>query len=372
MPDWWNPFDDPGGAFQGGGGAGGVGEVRAERGDPRGTNVNRENFNLNYDPTGQLTAMNAASVAAGQSGQIGAQAQGLGVQGDIGRAQAGFAANRTTPQFNAAGANMQAGTAFGRGQQQGDIANQIAARAGQTTGSGAQAQLQQGINAAMDAQLAIAGAGSGLGGNAAALAQASGQAPSLIAQQANESARLQAETDQADAARQLQALGMSGDLTGQARAQDLGLMGAMNDTERARVETALQGMSMNDALQLGLGGQALDYSRLGIEGQMGAADLGLSGGQLGLGAGQLGLQAQQSALEGRMAYEQMLTDLYGIDSGAQQQARANDITASQNMMGNIAGLGTAIGGLAMMSDEDTKKKKTMSSLNERYSAIGGY
>lgn len=364
-----NPFDDAGGAFQGsepgffwndmgiGGGSGGA--APAHRGTPRGggQGIDQANFQLGWDPSGTQQVTQTSQ-------NIGSQAYGMGGTAAEMRGGAYGAANRSTPGVDQFRATGELNNATGRGQSMGGVAGAIGEASQIQTGNAAQNVRQQGVNDSLNAALAVAGSGGGLGGSAAAMSQAMQQAPAEIARAANDAARIQQEADETNAQRRLQGLGMQGDLLDRARQGDLNAANLARQMGLDVSEQALAGMSLNDQLRLGLGQQALGYDQAAIEGQLGA-------GQLGLGAQQLGLQGSVADLEGRMAYERLLNELYGIDSGQQLGMRELDLQRGQNIMGTIGGIGTSVAGLAMLSDERSKKNVRLTSLKERYAALGG-
>lgn len=370
MANWWNPFDDEGGAFQGsepgffwndmgiGGGSGGA--PPAKRGQARGggADPNEASFQLGWDPSGTQAIGTQAQGTAQHAQQLG----GVAAQQ---RYDALSAGSRGTPRPDQGAAYGLLNNVQGRGQGMGQVGAEIGARADDTTGSAAQAVRAQGVNDSLNAALALAGSQGGLGGSAAAMSQAMQTAPAEIARAANEAAQLQAASDDADAARQLEALGMQGSLLGSARQGDLASADLARQLGLDLSEQQLAGMSLNDQLRLGLGQQGLGYDQMSLDAQLGA-------GQLGLGAQELGLQGATSSLEGRIAYEQLLNDLYGIDSGQQLGMRELDIQKGQNIMGAIGGVGSSIAGLAMLSDERAKQNAKLTNLKDRYSALGGY
>lgn len=267
-------------------------------------------------------------------------------------------------------------------QNQMGSASALMNAANRTTGSGAQAQLRQGIDEAINSQMAIANSGSGFGANAAGLNQAAANAGALIGQGANQSAMLQAQTDQADAARQLSALGAAGDQYGSAA-------GAQAQIADREAQLQMQGMSANDARAqamselayqyntgaAGMGQAAYDSgfqnamaaSQFGADNELAARDYGLRAGAQGLAAGQLELSGANAALSGRQSYEQMLTDLYGIDKGVELGNRQLENGAdTQNA---AMGLSTAVALASLMSDERSKKNIRVESLKDRYAAI---
>lgn len=330
---------------------------------------------------GQGAAGSGARLAelAGQgASSLNANAQGLGRLGiDAQQQSIGFDQRQTpTANFNPATAAIQ--------NQQG-IAARLAGEAGRSTESGAQAQLQSGINEAINSQMSMAKSGSGFGASAAGMNQAASNAGALIAEKANQAALLKAQTDQADAARGLQALDAAG-------SQYAGSGAALGSLAGRDAELRLQGLSANDAraqamqdlgMQYqGLGQQGLQSGvQTGIEGAQYGANFGLQGQleaqRLGLDAGTQQLMAEQQkmqganmALAGREQYEADLNQLYGIDKGVELGNRQLENQADMQNANAALSTGTALLSIAAMaSDERTKKNVRLESLRNRYAAI---
>lgn len=367
-----NPFDDPAGAFQGkekgylpfgldakGGLLTGSGGAKpGKRGQARGGGVDPDaaNFALNWDQSGLQNLNNFAGGTASDA----IATRGIG--GNI-RDQAGGAALRSMAPIDQAGAQAGLGVAGMRGAAEANLAGGLETASGIQTGSAAQNVRQQGTNDALSAALALAGSGGGLGGSAAAMSQAMNTAPAEIARAANDAAQIQQASDEANAARRLQGLGMAADVTSQARQGDLAGAGLSRQLGLDISEQDLARLSLNDQLRLGLGNLGLGYEQTGIEGQLGA-------GQLGAEIQNIGLQGSMADLEGRIAYERALNELYGIDSAQQLGMRQLDIEKGKNAMGSIGGIGTAVAGLAMLSDARAKKNVRLTSLRDRFAAIG--
>lgn len=361
-------------------------------------------FQLGWDPQNARAIGQSAANAQGNAGQMAAGASGAGAQlaglasqttagmgqtaqnyGGAGqgiyRSQAGAVDQRNTPQ-----ANFNPATQAIANQQ--GIAAQLANAANRTTDSGAQAQLRQGIDEAIASQMAIARSGSGFGANAAGLNQAAGGAGALIGQQASQSALLKAQTDQADAARQLQALGAAGEQYGAAG-------GAQAQMASRAAELQLAGLTANDARAQALSELAHQYGSEGFQGQMAAQQLGLESafrtnqqtfdqmlaaqglgleaGQQRLGAEGLELQGANLALGGREAYESALNQIYGIDKGVELGNRQLENDADmQNLSAILGTIGTGaaiVGGF--MSDRRAKTNIEHDSLRRRYAALSG-
>ena len=147
--------------------------------------------------------------------------------------------------------------------------------------SAAQAQLQQGVNAASQQQMAFARAQPGGGG--AALRQAAFNAGGISAQAGNQAATLRAQETQAHRQQQLQALGaaqqgagMSAGLTGQIRGADQGF--AATQAGQANYDAGQQNAYNQQQQQLEFGVGQANLSAAGqARGQNDAAALGFSG-----------------------------------------------------------------------------------------------
>jgi len=177
----------------------------------------------------------------------------------------------------------------------------------------AQAQLEANTAAAMRQQLAIAGSGRGAGGGAAAYRNAAAQQAMIQGGANAQAAMLQAQEAQNWRQAQLQAMGAAGGMYGQ---------GAGIGSEYAT------NMS-------GLASQATQGS-----------------GQMALSGEQLANQVNMAALQGSQAYEQNLTDIYGIDRGVPKGVDEGNplMAAAFGAAGTLAGayfggpVGAAAGG----------------------------
>lgn len=175
----------------------------------------------------------------------------------------------------------------------------------------AQAQHDANTAQAMRQQLALAGSGRGQGGGASAFRQAAAN-QAMISGLANaQTMALQAQEAQDWRQAQLAAYGQAGALYGQ---------GAGLGAEYAT------GMS-----ELASGAQQ-------------------AGGQLTLGQEQLANQINTTALTGTQAYEQNLTDIYGIDKGIPKSADQGLTTKE------MIGLGLSAAGTAAMFASDIRAK----------------
>jgi hypothetical protein len=339
----------------------------AQYGTPRGGGqIDPNNFNLGNDPNfnanfqqGQAGVANQGQALSQLAGGYGAQGQGLMAAGNA-------AGTRGAPitQYNPAVNQLQVGSQSA-GQQQYGLANQLRSLAGAPQGpSAAQAQLQAGTDQALNSQLAMARSGSGFGESAGAMANAQQNAAGIQSNAANQAAMLRSNEDQAYRARQLQALGMSGDALGQGRAADLALGQQQIGQGQFGTQTALQQQQMNDQLRQNLIGQGLQ-----------AQNMGLAGMAQGIGAqnqaNQLALEAARAQQQGTMGLEQTRADVYGMDQGAHDRARELNQQNSQNWIGGITGAVGALGQLAGLSDRRSKKNIEHEDLSRVYRALGG-
>lgn len=384
----------------GGGGTGVAGAVglthpdnpAAHRGTPRsGTGPDYNNFLLGGSPdylnqlqqnTGNISgAADQRNVAGNQIIEMGGQATGV---------------KAPTTQYDPRTGQL-IGSNQGAGAGQYALAGQLNALAGKPQGpsaatgleafanggpgpSAAQAQLQQGTNQALSAQLAAARSGSGFGESANAMQGAQANAAGIMSNNANAAAataaneqaqfqqnRLaalqgagnirQGENAQQQQA-QLQALGLSGEELAAGRNADLGLSGQLMQQGQFQTGAELNQRGMNNQQQLGL---------YGIGNTMGNDALTQE-----LNANQLQLQGANSQMQGTMGYEGNLNDIYATDSGEHDKTRELDQSAGQAGLGAVSGLMSAAApALAMLSDRRGKKKIKRSSFDEQYAAIVG-
>lgn len=322
----------------------------ASRGTPRqGAGPNVNNYMLGGDP-------NWLAAFSNNAGNVASQAQGMAGQGGMIAQTAAQEANRGSP-FTAYGQGVYdtQGRSMTGGAQQYQLADQLRTIAGAPQGpSAAQAQLQQGTNEALNSQLALARSGSGFGEAGNAMAAAQGNAAGIQASNANNAAQLRANEDAQFRARQLQALGMSGEQLAAGRGADLALGGQQIGQSQFDTQSALAGQQQNDALRLGLLGQGLDAQQAGIEGQS--------------QANQLALQAAIAQQQGLGNYEGNVTDIYGMDIGAHTDARQQNQARSNDWVTGITGFVEGLGGL---SDRRAKKNIEHEDLSRVYRALGG-
>jgi len=251
------------------------------------------------------------------------------------------------------------------GQQQYNLANQLNTLAGAPQGpSAAQAQLNMGTDQALNSQLAMARSAGGFGESSGAMAQAQQNAAGIQSNAANQAGMLRANEDQAYRARQLQALGMSGDALGQGRAADLALGQQQIGQGQFGTQTALQQTQMNDALRQGLIGQGLQAQNMGLAGQ--AQGIGAQNQ-----ANQLALDSARAQQAGTMGLEGTRADVYGMDQQAHATTRDQNQQNSMNWIQGITGGIGALGQLAGLSDRRSKKNIEHEDLSRVYRALGG-
>lgn len=400
MGEWWNPFDDENGAFNGSGPTGGYGAGHhSVRGQPQaGQAVNQGNFALNYNGGGTAVTQNAQGLQT-DAGNVANQLIQTGQQAGNNVSNAGYQlaqqgnqyaqqGQQTNPlqQANQAQAQAQLNQANQNAAAQMGTARELAAAGGQDTLSAANAQLQQGTNQALNSAMSVAKSGQGFGGSAATLAQAAQAAPQAIANQANQAAMLAAGESQARANRQMAGLQGAGSLLGQAGSQQLQGAGQQAQMEQQNALLRQQGIEANNQLGLGYGNLGLGYNQAALQGvaqgnelaqqsMQNAANAGLGqqlqAGQLGLGGQQLDLQAAQLAQEGNISYEQALNQLYGMDVQSQLGNRQQDIQKDTDAFNAFAGAVGSLGAAAAMSDRRAKTNIEATSLRRRYMALGG-
>jgi len=336
----------------------------AQRGTPRaGQGPNVANYSLGGDPNWLANFAGGQAGVAGQAQQMGQAAQQVGNQGAGLMTQGAQAGNRGAPitAYGQGVATGQAQNAAG-GAQQYALADQLRQLGGAPAGpSAAQAQLQAGNDAAMQAQLSAARSGSGFGESANAMQAAQGNAAQLMAGNANQSGQLRAQEDQAHRARQLQALGMSGEQLAQGRGADLALAAQQIGQGQFGTQTSLAQQQANDALRNNLTGQGLQAQQIGLSGQQ----AGIAGQNQ---ANQLAMLAAQAEQQGLMGYEGDLTDIYQIDAGSHDTARELNQKKSNDWVGGITGF---IEGIGSLSDRRSKKNIEHEDLSRVYRALGG-
>lgn len=259
----------------------------------------------------------------------------FGQQGDAYRNNATQAQQREAPLAN-------------YGQANADYANQAMAREAQMAGanrltefamrpqgpSAAQAQLQKATDQSMAANLALAGSGTGMGDSSEALRRAQFANAGALATAANDSATLRAQEDQAYRQQQMQGLGVAQDAYSGVRAGDQASRGQSADQAQFGAESELQSRSLNDAFAQGM-------------------------------------------YDNSMAYDQMYYDTYQDElaaAGQYEAIRQGAATANQasdaQRDGQLLGMASSLGGLAMMSDRRAKKRiRELDDLNDAYAAL---
>ncbi len=392
--------------YQAGAGMSGPLQNLADRGQARGDQA-------------QATA-NSYAQAAGQYGVNASQYGGKGydagqVAGGIGNA-ANANAQRNAAQLAAAGgAGGAIGSQYG-GQLAATGANALAqGQAGQGMAGGsygamsgaadrlaglenaqgpsaAQAQLQSATNKAQASNLALARSGSGFGGSASRSSQALRQNAAMGQEAANQSAILKAGEDAAWRQRQAGNLGAAGGLYG--NAGQLGLQsGQLGLAANAQNQ---QGLGM--AGQMSLAGNAQNLQGLQASGQAGlaGAQTGLAGQQAAMQGAQVGIQGQQAGMQGAQAGGNLMAQGYGLGFAGDQQAGqaiAQDQAAKQayeNMLTQQMGIQSGVsvanaqssnaftGGLisagagagAMMAMSDERQKDVGPQVNMSSSLFG--
>ncbi len=339
----------------------------AARGTPRaGVGPNQDNYALGGDPNYNAQFQQNQQQVAGQGQNLSQNAMGVGAQGQGLMSAGNAASNRGGPvtQYDPRVSALQNQNAAG-GQSQYQLADQLQTLAGQPQGpSAAQAQLNMGTDQALNSQMAMARSGSGFGESSGAMQQAQQNAAGIQSNAANQAGMLRANEDQAFKARQLQALGMSGEQLGQARGADLALSGQQIGQGQFGTQTDLAARAQNDSAQQNL-----------INSGLQAQNMGLSGQAAGISAqnqsNQLALEAARAEQQGGQAYEQNVTDIYGMDQAAHDRARELNQQKSNDWVQGITGGVSALTSLASLSDRRSKKNVETEDLSRVYRALGG-
>lgn len=311
----------------------------------------------------------------GQGGMADAYRSGQRIEGAGGQGAA--IGNNYANQISKAGgygmgeaARAQQAIGQSAGQMTG-AANDLRGLEAQQGPSAAQAQLQSGLNKAQASNLAMARSGGGFGGSASRSSQALRQNAAMGQEAANQSAILKAGEDAAWRQRQAANVGTAGGLFGgagnlSATGGQLGI-GASGQ--------ALQGAGM--AGQQALAGNAQNIGAMQSAGQMGLAgsQLGLAGANTGIAANQAGIQGTQAGgaltaqgfglgfagdqqagqaiaqdQAAKQAYENMLTQQMGIQSGV----NVANAQSSNAFTGGLISAGAGAGAMMAMSDERQK------------------
>lgn len=326
-------------------------------------------------------ALGNGITAYGQTQAMGSQDMASTLAQHAEQTQAAGAAlqNRQGPQAEYGAANASLGSA------QGD-ASQLASLETIQGPSGAQAQLQSGINASEASNLAMARSGRGWGGSASGLTQASNANASATQQAANSSAQLSATEDAAYRQREAANLGTAAGINTTAASQ-LGQQGL------SQAQLQQQTTAENDSASAALNNQGLTAYGQAIGANTQAGALGVQAMQAGAGTQQAGeTLAMQGTQAGQAAYAQG-EQMAGINESAQQSAdlaREQDIqqeyginsgVAINNQNQTNAGWGTAlstaatIGGVALMASDMSAKDNIApldaNSMNAGRSAAAG-
>lgn len=290
-----------------------------------GSETGAQDFNARVAGT-----QDAANARAGQlQAQYGGQFQG---SANLFGGQAAQAAGRDPGQFIAQRSlgDMQ----YDRGLQQQAFGGLYGMATAPQGPSAAQAQLQLGTNQAMANQLALARSGRGLGESASGL-RAAGMQNAVIQQNAgNQAAMLRAQEDQAFRQRQLAAFGAAGGLAGQMRQGDLGMGQYITDSR-------LRAQGLNDQTALAYGNMQLNAQQAGAGN---ALNFYNAQNQQNLGAYNLQNQVNMGALQGRQAFEQNRTQIYGTSITGRPQYRPDTTTPALIGAGGAV-LGAAAGSL---------------------------
>lgn len=208
---------------------------------------NRKEFYLGGDPSaaGNIRAAYDQNAQAGRN--LGTAAQGrTGPVGDYRQANLDYANQRGARDSQMANADRLA--AFGQ-RPQGP--------------SAAQAQLQQGTDRTMAANLALANSGRGMGDSAEAMRRAQFANSTALSETANNAAQLRAQEDAQYRQQQLSALGAAQDAYSGVRGADLGARGQSQGQAQAGVQAELQQRGMNDSMQQFGMSNALAYDQMG-------------------------------------------------------------------------------------------------------------
>jgi hypothetical protein len=219
--------------------------------------------------------------------------------------------------------NQALGTAGGYG-------NQLAGLEATQGPSAAQYQLQQGTNAAMGGQLALARSGRGFGGGAAAAGLAQGNLAGIQANAANEAAMLRAQEDAAWRQRQAANLGQAAGIQ-QGIGSQFGEQGARD------INAYNAGLAQNDAASMGWFGQGAGAYNAGV--------------QQNLSGQSLGTQIRGMELSARQNLEDQMLRRWAAENGFEMQAAAAQAQQNAALIQGISTtggtiIGTAFGGPA--------------------------
>lgn len=356
----------------------------ARRGEPSGglgpdfrhyTLGNDPNWLGNFAQQGQN--LDQAAQQVGNMGQVAGQTYGQRAnelsQGYGSRADSAQGRAAPTTTYDPGLAAAQASNARGGAAQYG-LANRLASMATAPQGpSAAQAQLRQGTDAAIKANLAMARSGSGFGESANALDAAGRNASGAIANEGTQSAILRANEDQAYRQNQANLLGLSGQTLASARGADAGLAGQLAQQGQFNTSTALQQGAQNDAYSQALYQNELQGQQLGLQANEFATQAQQQAVTQQQQNQQTQLQAAQAQQQGTMGYEGDLNSIYQTDMNHNIEARKLDMQKDKD---RVSGVGQAIGAVAgMVGLSDRRSKERITELEDElartYAALGG-
>lgn len=252
-------------------------------------------------------------------------------QGDVYRQNATDAQLRQGPQANYGQANADyADQAFAREAQMAN-ANRLLDFANQGEGpSAAQAQLRQGTDAALAANLALANSGTGMGDSSEAMRRAQFQNSGAVANAANQSAMLRAQETDAFRNRQLGALNSAQDAFGAVRSGDLGARDQSIGAANFGVDAELQNRSLNDAMTQGMIDNSFAYDQMYYD-------------------------TYKTELDAAMEYE-------ALRQGAARANQESDAQRDGQVLGTISSL--ASGAMTMGASSDARAKKRIRELDD--------
>jgi hypothetical protein len=274
-----------------------------------------------------------------------ASLQGEGEQAKLGAAVIGTAAGQ-----NAATARGRMGPDTNVNQalyDQQRLQNRLLSFADSPAGpSAAQAQMQKNTDAAMAANLALAGSGTGMGDSAEAMRRAQMANAAQVATAANDSAMLRAEEEAARRGEILQAYGQAAGLASDSGQLRLGVG-----------DQQLQSRALNDQTALGYDQMGLDAYRSGIDADLAYEQEARANLAAELGAG-MGLEDNLMGAS-QMRHEKRMQE------DAQDDAWKTRIYGAG--MGAMSSLGGA--GMAMSDIRQKKRIRELDTLNDEYAAL---
>lgn len=353
----------------------------ATRGQPSGgLGPNYNNYLLGNDPNWLNDFAQGGASLNQQAQSLGGTGQTIGQQygsaaADLGNsygAAATGARQRGAPPttYDASLGQVQKSNQQGGASQYG-LAQQLQGFAAQPQGpSAAQAQLQQGTDAALAASVAAARSGTGFGESANALEAAGGQAASTIGNAGAQAAQLRAQEDQAHRAQQLAALGASGQALEAGRAGDLGLAQQLAQQGQFGTQTALQQTGLNDQLASNLYGNQLQAWQLGLQGQQFGQQSAENALAYQQQEQQQQLAAAQAQQQGTMGYEGDLNTLYQTDMQHNIESRKLDQQRDKDRVNGVASVIGSVAG-AFLSDRRTKRRIRNADLDQVFRDLAG-